>query len=64
MLVNPVTFRVLHIAAEDGLFPQIMSMINYKFLTPMPSIIGKVSLLPNLKGMYINNMEEWQQRLH
>ena len=51
MLVNPVTFRVLHIAAEDGLFPQIMSMINYKFLTPMPSIIGKVSLLTNLKGI-------------
>ena len=48
MLMNLVTFRLLHIAAEDGLFPQIMSMIKYKFLTPMPSIIGNVSLLQNL----------------
>ncbi len=36
-------FRVFFIGAQDGNFPMVLSMINYKFLTPAPAIVSTVS---------------------
>ena len=36
-------FRVFFIGAQDGNFPAVLSMINYRFMTPAPAIIATVS---------------------